>query len=296
MSIEEKQRASAMQMLHRRRGRRFYDLLNEVNDSLTICFDMMENLVLPKTPVGRAYYSRQLYLYVFGVVRHLGRNLGQGRETIDLYVWREDQNKKDSNMISSALWHYFTNVLSDQLSDFNTLRLFSDSCYGQNKNINTLAMLFALKKKCLSHMDIKYFFPVRGHSFLPCDRAFGRIEREIKTHDIVSLPTEYIDMLKHHGRVRVYGEDWCSYDFKGEVRRHVKQARSFKLSEARVLSIDGDQLGLRPTYNGEFSHYPVLKKGGNWARFTPSALPTFNNVSMEKKNDVITLLAEMGAA
>lgn len=37
---------------------------------MTVCFDIMENLVLPKTAIDQAYYSRQLYLYVFAVVHH----------------------------------------------------------------------------------------------------------------------------------------------------------------------------------------------------------------------------------
>lgn len=54
----EKQTATALHLLHRRRGRRFYELLNEIEDTVTVCFDVLENLVLPKTSVGQAYYSR----------------------------------------------------------------------------------------------------------------------------------------------------------------------------------------------------------------------------------------------
>jgi len=41
----------------------FYDLLGKVDhDSVTLCFDMMQNLTFPRTPIGQAYYSRQLHL------------------------------------------------------------------------------------------------------------------------------------------------------------------------------------------------------------------------------------------
>ena len=42
--------------------------MNDVGDSFTISFDMMENQVLPKSPIGQCYYSRQMYFYVFVVV------------------------------------------------------------------------------------------------------------------------------------------------------------------------------------------------------------------------------------
>lgn len=35
---------------------------------VTLCFDMMQNLVLPKTAIGQACYLLQMYLYLFGVV------------------------------------------------------------------------------------------------------------------------------------------------------------------------------------------------------------------------------------
>ena len=51
-------------MLHRRRSRMLYAWMNLIVDSLTVWFDVMENLVLPKSPIGQTYYSRQLYRYV----------------------------------------------------------------------------------------------------------------------------------------------------------------------------------------------------------------------------------------
>ncbi len=69
----EKRMESASFLLHRRRARMFYDLLGRVAEGhVTLCFDMLQNMVLPKTPIGQAYYSRQMYLYLFGVVVHHG--------------------------------------------------------------------------------------------------------------------------------------------------------------------------------------------------------------------------------
>ena len=67
MTEEEKQREATMFVLHRRRSRRFYYPLNAVSDDIAICFDVMENLVLLKTLIGKTNYSRQLDMYVFGV-------------------------------------------------------------------------------------------------------------------------------------------------------------------------------------------------------------------------------------
>ncbi|RXN31117.1 hypothetical protein ROHU_004822 [Labeo rohita] len=72
LTEEERKAEIVSVMLHRRRARVFYTLLNAVEDTVTVCFDMMQNLSLPKSPIGQTYYSRQLYMYVFGVVVHHG--------------------------------------------------------------------------------------------------------------------------------------------------------------------------------------------------------------------------------
>ncbi|KAG5263245.1 hypothetical protein AALO_G00284190 [Alosa alosa] len=77
---------------------------------------------------GQAYYSRQLYLYLFGVVRHHGENSRQPKEDVHLYVWQENQGPKDSNMIASALNDCFIVRLASQIRRSKGLRLFSDSC------------------------------------------------------------------------------------------------------------------------------------------------------------------------
>ena len=99
-------------------------------------------------------------------------------------------------MVASALHHYLGNVVRDELAHYRVLRLFSDSCYGQNKNINVLSMLLALRKQTIPHLTMDYYFPVRGHSFLPADRVFGRIERDIKRQDTILLPADYVDILQ----------------------------------------------------------------------------------------------------
>ena len=71
MTDEERKTEAVMFILHRRRVRVFYDMLGIFEKkSFTLCFDMMQNLFFPRTPVGQAYYSRQLYMFVFGVVVH----------------------------------------------------------------------------------------------------------------------------------------------------------------------------------------------------------------------------------
>ena len=66
LTEQQRQMVATEFLVHKRKARMFYDRLSKtVPDSLTICFDVMENLVLPRTQIGQAYFWRQLYLHVF---------------------------------------------------------------------------------------------------------------------------------------------------------------------------------------------------------------------------------------
>lgn len=293
---DEKRTEAVLYLLHRRRGRKFCDLLNAVEETFTIAFDVMQNLVLPKSPISQTYYSRQLYQHVFGAVHHRGHGQIQRKEDIHLFTWLENQNKKDSNMVASALRYYLGTVVQHELGEHDTLRLFSDSCYGQNKNINVLSMLIALRKQKFKDLTINYTFPIRGHSFLPPDRVFGRLEQEIRKKDSILLPSVYLEIMRRHGSVHVYGEHWQCYDFKAAAAKHWSSSRSFNISEARVLEIRDDHLGIKQLYSGDFCYHSVLKRGKKWETFKPAVAPRMNCVKEAKKADVLKLLGELGVS
>ncbi|GFN82204.1 4-diphosphocytidyl-2-c-methyl-d-erythritol kinase [Plakobranchus ocellatus] len=113
--------------------------------------------------------------------------------------------------------------------------------------MNMMAMLLALKYQEYRHLRISHIFPVRGHSFLPADRVFGRIEQDIRRTPTILLPEDYYDILRRHGNLHCYLEDWQSYDFKSATKGHIKQSRAFKLSEAKCVEITTSGLGVKGT-------------------------------------------------
>ncbi|GFN88878.1 hypothetical protein PoB_001538400 [Plakobranchus ocellatus] len=176
-------------ILHRRQARKFYDLMNQnVDNSVTICFDVMENLVLPKTRIGAAYYSRQLYLYVFGVVRHRGPNIPQTKDDVIFNIWLESQAHKDSNTIASALKHAFSHF-SGELQHAQVLRLFSDSCYRHKQKCQCLVPA-ACRPKLHASPHHQLHVSCQRPYFLPVDRASGRLEKDYS-----------INILLQHGTV-----------------------------------------------------------------------------------------------
>ena len=257
---------------------------------------MMENQILPKTPIGQAYYSRQLYFYVFGVVCHNGRQATQGKNDVFFYTWLESENHKDSNMIASAIQHLLSHRL-EVIKSKKVVRLFSDSCFGQNKNVNVLSMLMSNRKRLFPQTDILYTFPVRGHSYLPADRAFGRVSQDIRTRETISLPEEYVEIFEQHGQVFQYGKDWQAFDFKAETKLFLKQKRTFQISNVKRMDISGSgtKVSVSDSFNRDLCEHSLLKPGKSWANFRPSVLHPVSTVKDPKKDDVRKLLAEMGA-
>lgn len=86
---------------------------------------------------------------------------------------------------------YIVNNISPQVKELN---IFSDACPGQNRNRTLIRFIMSLSISG-RFKNVNVYFPVRGHSFLPCDRVFGTIKRVIRNHDRIYSPGQYCDLI-----------------------------------------------------------------------------------------------------
>ena len=187
----EKQKLQDEKQAHLMKSQQFYaelqtctTMAKENSNIACISFDFEKNLPLPHIPTNDIFYLRQLSLYVFGV--HDCRS-----NSSIMYSWPESVAHRGANEVVSCLNHYFSTFLKD----VDTLLLFSDSCGGQNKNSIVIHFLFSLVRLGRFH-QIQHFFPVRGHSFLPCDRDFAKTDTKKKTVERVYLPEHWFDVIR----------------------------------------------------------------------------------------------------
>lgn len=97
-------------------------------------------------------YLRQLWVNIFGI-----HNLKTG--LLHFIVYHEGQGKKDCH-------------IKKQVPDSVTeLHIFSDGCPGQ-KNNNVIIWFCLPLRSTKRFKEIKHYFPIRGHSFLPKDRLW----------------------------------------------------------------------------------------------------------------------------
>lgn len=209
--------------IHKIRAKRFFELAKEKpENSVTFCFDLQQIQCLPKTPIQESFYLRQIGFYNFCVTDMETKNP-------HFFTWTEDQARKGSSEVASAL---LTFLISADLSGVEVVRLFADGCGGQNKNSHVVHMLiFWLHNHAPANvMKIVLTFPVRGHSFLPADRVFGRVEKDLRKKPFILNPKTYREVYAKHGKVLNLGEDWHLYDIKmlENYYKKVEQIRDAK--------------------------------------------------------------------
>lgn len=143
----------------------------------------MQNLQLPHVPVQETFYLRQLTVNVFCI-----HNLKD--DSAVFYLYHEGQAGKGPNEVCSFLLDY----IKSSLKNVDHLHIFSDGCFGQNKNHSLLRIMNAFVS-CKKFKSIDQYFPVRGHSFLPCDRDFAVLKRKLKKCDRIFTLRQYAELI-----------------------------------------------------------------------------------------------------
>ena len=222
-------------LVHKMRAKKFYSLLKKEHDDsvLTVCFDLMQNQPLPRSPIGEAYYSRQLWQFFLGVLAHQPGK--QDKDDVSFYTWGEHEQGRGANSVASALTHFIEDRLTIPHHNNKLIRLFNDSCVGQNKNFAVLLALHMLAAKY--KVKFKHYFSVRGHFFMPPDRDFGRVEKLLRRKETILMPREYFAVFSEVGNVLRYGDDLKVYDFTALAKTVVKNQPGFRITDAKVLEV-----------------------------------------------------------
>lgn len=268
--------ATAELMVHKRRAKKFYTKLKEVQNLCTerpevmgLAFDYIQNMPLPHIPVQEIFYFRQLWVYAVQI-HNLKYNTGH------FYTYHEGQARKGPNEVCTFLYDYIMNHIPPEITE---LHLFSDGCAGQNRNQTMVRFLLALQATKRFN-KIYHYFPIRGHSFLPCDRDFGCVKRIIRKHDRIYIPEEYEEMIISSRKKQPFTvkqirhndiidfKNWWPADYKKTcstlVRGDNPRKENFAVSNYRQFLYDSSTPGYVTTWehiDGFLSHtFKLLKQ------------------------------------
>lgn len=263
---EEKRRLTLQKELHLRKAQIFYDDLTEKSELAkidpsveTICFDYQQNLPVPVLTTGDIFYARQIW--VFNQLFHSCSN----NKSVN-YMFDETVGKKGCIETVSFLWHFINKYISETVT---TLHIFTDNCGGQNKNAVMVHFLSVLVKNS-RFLKIIHHFPEPGHSFLPCDRDFGLIEKKKRKKEILYLPEEWYSLVEGCGSKfiveRVSQE--IIFDFKSHLDSYFKKSavvkkQPFTISKYRIFVYDSampQNVFVTESHNPNTTvGYPLLK-------------------------------------
>lgn len=229
------------------------------DDVAGICFDYMQNLPLPHIPVQEVFYLRQLWVYVFCI-----HDIKKG--TSEFHLYHEGMGNRGPNEVCTFINDYITNNVPKKVKE---LHLFSDATGGQNRNNTVIRYLMTLVSSGRFEKVIQYY-PVRGHSFLPCDRNFGLVKRHLKRTDRVYSPTQYAKMLVeassnskftsvlHEGKIfSVNFKNWWKKYYKTKIlsveslgkRVPKEEKETFSISKYYMFVCEKNNKGVLKTYN-----------------------------------------------
>lgn len=190
---EEKEQLILQRDLHQMRAEELrkqmsQDMARAKTDPKFECltYDLEKTLPLPRIPTNIVFYKRQLWVYNAGI--HVGSN-DQGR----CNIWVEGEAGRGAQEVGSCLINFIKNDMRDGVEN---LVLWSDCCGGQNRNIKIILMLKTVLNSHPNLETITFKYLESGHSFLPNDTDFSKIECELKHHERIYTVEEYMNIMK----------------------------------------------------------------------------------------------------
>lgn len=227
--------------LHLRKAQAFYDDLKAKTalaktDATVdvICFDYQQNLPFPVLTTGQIFYARQIW--VFNQCFHSCSD----NKSVN-YMFDETVAKRGCIETVSFLHHFIEKYVDKNVT---TLYIFTDNCGGQNKNAALVHFLMTLVGSG-RFLKIIHHLPEPGHSFLPCDRDFGKIEQRKRKKELLYVPEEWYNLVENCGKNFIVERVSQSmiFDFKSYLQPHFKKSavvkkKPFTLSKYRVLLYD----------------------------------------------------------
>lgn len=295
---KEKTALETENMLHKRRAEKFYEIKRLARKNCRkspkdscIAMDFQKNLPLPNLSTNDVYYKRQLSFYSFNV-----HELSTGRSVF--YTYDETVAKKGSEDVASMLYHYISKIMS---CDVRNLQIFCDSCCGQNKNYYVFKFLYIVVHKLNLLDTVSVVFPIRGHSYLECDKNMAFINQKAPCE----IPEDWRDEFrKARSKPQPFLVQDCQQNmfqsWKHTMDKYFLKKCPFATRPLREIKIDIAEEGAilhREFYTSPFEKKFVLKndRSGRLLKFSNIDPPpvmcysTKLKVKKEKLKDLMFL-------
>ncbi|XP_012561033.1 uncharacterized protein LOC105846628 [Hydra vulgaris] len=254
-------KASHEKELHLRKAEMFYTRKREARSNLktghvALAFDFAKNMSCPNVSTNDVYYRRQLSMYTFNI-HCLGSN------SVHLFCYDETYGQKGADNVASMLEYYFEDIIP---KDVSHLQLFCDSCAGQNKNWTVIRFLhFNVVNKKRFH-EIKISFPIRGHSYMECDRDMVLVNQKVRAELPVYWMEEYHTCREKPSPFKIIKMELkMFFNFSDHMKQFYKVKCPIPTRPIREIIFSQDfptVLQYRFNWNGPFERVVITKAIG----------------------------------
>lgn len=203
-----------------------------------ITMDLQQALPTPMLSAGPAFYKRKLWTFNFGI-HDCSKDRGY------MFLWNESVAKRGSDEVASCILKY---LQCGDVKNAKHLVVFSDNCPGQNKNWTIMALWHHLVTSG-KFESVQHCFLIPGHTLLPSDRDFAKIEKFKRAHyGNVYTTTEWRDIiLRSNKRAPFMAIDMKQDDFFNATDCFVSKIRKITTDD------DGHALGFSKIHTFKFS-------------------------------------------
>lgn len=266
---------------------------NNSSDVTAIAFDLMKTLATPQLSTGMCYYKRQLWTYCLGV-----HNLATGDAI--MYTWNESVASRGPQEIGSCILHFVKKFVKTK-----KLIMYSDQCGGQNRNIKmSLICGFIVNHSDFIVTEIDHKFLCSGHSYLPCDQDFGLIEKSKKNYPNIFIPDDWHQVIKSARKKQPFvvipmttTEFYSTRKLETNIVRRTKSVGNIKVEWLKIqwLRFENENpFTIKYKYCNdetvEFNILNIKKRTSQRITTMDTLYPQGNEISMDKKRDLIQLL------
>lgn len=291
-STERNEVQVALELHHRKHERATQAMKEDINNAknsnfYVISYDMQQQIYIPQLTHSEMYYSRQVACCNLGIHDSEIKNGF-------MCFWPETVGGRGSLEVAHCVYSYLTKQINTQKTK---LIVWSDNCGAQNKNQIVLAMYLALLAKG-NFTEIIHKFPVKGHTFLACDRDFGVIEKHKKRCKCI-VPMDVVRTIataKQNNPFVVAVFDGF-HDWKSIAKENLNTTK-LKISEAAQIKLTKDQFGIAEVWKSHGAlqsslKINILRKGktlNDFATIEVSEQPTKHGIPKEKIAHVKAML------